>query len=379
MTKLLIVTTSYPDENEGHAAAGIFVRNFAEECVRQGLEVEVVSPASRNNVQIEKGVRVRRFSVPKLPLSLLNPKAPGDWPAILQALSQGSRTVLAACAEQAPDHILALWALPSGAWARTAARRFRINYSTWALGSDIWLLGRIPVVRSILQGVLADAQSCFADGYQLAADVQALSGRSCAFLPSSRILQLAEPKILRQAPPYRLSFIGRWHSNKGIDLLLDALELLDEESWKLIESVRIHGGGPLETEVHTQARRIAEAGKPLVIGGYLDQNSATQLLQKTDYLLLPSRIESIPVVFSDALQTHCPIVANPVGDLPLLFGRYQVGELASQPTAADFAVALKKALEQRPSDFEKNINDALAIFDTAHAVARLRENISKRI
>lgn len=201
MNRLLLVTTSYPDENDGTAAAGVFVRDFAEECARQGLDIEVVSPSSRNGMQMKNGVRERRFAAPRLPLSLLNPLFPGDWGSILRTLSNGSNAVMRACADRTPDHIVALWALPSGAWARTAARRFGIGYSTWSLGSDIWTLSRIPVVRSVLRGVLRDAQTRFADGYQLAEDVEALSGRSCSFLPSSRLLPLSGKRTLRSAPP----------------------------------------------------------------------------------------------------------------------------------------------------------------------------------
>ncbi len=44
--------------------------------------------------------------------------------------------------------------------------------------------------------------------------------------------------------PYRLAFLGRWHPNKGTDLLLDALHQLRDEDWHRIEAVRIAGGAP---------------------------------------------------------------------------------------------------------------------------------------
>jgi glycosyltransferase involved in cell wall biosynthesis len=245
------------------------------------------------------------------------------------------------------------------------------------LGSDIWSLARVPVVRTILRQVLADATYRFADGYQLAADVQALSGKNCDFMPSSRQLRLTD-KTLRTQPPYRVTFLGRWHPNKGIDLLLDALELLDEPAWHHIECVRIFGGGPLEQEVRSRAERLARLDRPVQVGGYLDQEQATHLLQDTDYLLLPSRIESIPVVFSDALQTACPIIAMPVGDLPLLFERYRYGELASQVTAEAFASALQRALQGSPADFAPEIGKARSVFDVAQAVSRLQQRIGSR-
>jgi hypothetical protein len=41
--KLLIVTTSYPDDSDGAAAAGVFVRDFALALVEQGHQVSVIA------------------------------------------------------------------------------------------------------------------------------------------------------------------------------------------------------------------------------------------------------------------------------------------------------------------------------------------------
>ncbi|OZB76031.1 MAG: hypothetical protein B7X37_00385, partial [Halothiobacillus sp. 14-55-98] len=71
--KLLIVTTSYPDDSDGAAAAGVFVRDFALALVEQGHQVSVIAPSQTSRTKIEAGVRVQRFAVPKLPLSLLKP------------------------------------------------------------------------------------------------------------------------------------------------------------------------------------------------------------------------------------------------------------------------------------------------------------------
>jgi hypothetical protein len=53
MKRLLLVTTSYPDQNEG-AAAGSFVADFAAELVRQDVAVTVVAPARAASVVSEQ-------------------------------------------------------------------------------------------------------------------------------------------------------------------------------------------------------------------------------------------------------------------------------------------------------------------------------------
>jgi glycosyltransferase involved in cell wall biosynthesis len=375
MKRLLLVTTSYPDLHQGQAAAGIFVQDFATELARQGIAVEVVAPSESSDVCVEAGVKVRRFGVPKQPLSLLNPRSPGDWVAITQTLANGSRAVMQACDAARPDHILALWALPSGHWAKQAARRYGTSYSTWSLGSDIWTLARIPFVCGHLRRVLRGAEHRFADGYGLAADVAKIAGLPCEFLASSRLLPARAPRRWRAADPYRLAYLGRWHPNKGVDLLLDALELLDADAWSKIESVRIFGGGLLNERVHQQAARLVALGRPVEVGGYLEREGAIRLLEESDFLLLPSRIESIPVVFSDAMQMHCPIVATPIGDLPRLLAEDTVGELATAVSATAFADAISKILGNPPQDFELGLTRAAEAFRVEPTAVHLIEQV----
>lgn len=367
--KILLVTTSYPDVNAGEAAAGNFVVDFARNLVKLNAPTTVVAPAAEDRTSVEGGVDVRRFRVPRLPLSLLTPGRPSDWPAIVRTLLAGGRAVDRATEETRPDHIFALWVLPSGWWAMRAADRHNISFSAWALGSDIWTLGKVPLVRSLLSHVLHRAQWRFADGLKLGKDVETLCGRPCGFLPSSRSLDASCSKTLRQRPPYRLAYLGRWHPNKGTDLLLQALDTLNDEDWARIDSVRICGGGPLENRVRFDAERLASSGRPVNVGGYLDQDGARNLLAWADYVLIPSRIESIPVVFSDAMQMNCPVVAMPVGDLQELIGKNQCGTCSHSVDPLAFATALREAIHTPPRFFESGIAAARSAFDPQQAAA----------
>lgn len=376
--KLLIVTTSYPDDCDGAAAAGVFVRDFALALVGQGHHVTVITPGSASRTANESGVSVRRFAVPRLPLSLLKPHDPRDWTAIAHTLRQGQHSVSHLCATDRPDYIFALWALPSGAWAGQASLRYGIPYGTWALGSDIWSLGKIPLIRQWLGHVLRHAAHRYADGLQLAQDVTRISGSACDFLPSARRLVVTNPRPLSHTPPYRLTFLGRWHSNKGVDLLLEALGQLDEADWQRIEQVRIFGGGPLEALVHQRCATLIEHGHPIEIGGFIDQSAATDLLNWTDFVLIPSRIESIPVIFSDAMQAGRPVIAMPTGDLPALLKEHGCGELAEDISASAFASALRKALSTAPTVYTQGIQTACVHFDIAESAQRFAQRIQGR-
>ncbi len=369
MRHVAILTTSYPDDIPGSEAAGSFVEDFARELSGR-VRVTVVTASSSEHISTAGNLTVRRFAVPKLPLSLLNPIKPGHWISILVTLRRGLEAVQRLATEDRPDHIFALWALPCGYWAHAVAREFQIPYSIWALGSDIWGLGKIPLVRSYLRHVLKNAHACYADGYQLADEVRKLAGIDCLFLPSTRHMDPVSSGHHASAPPYKLAFLGRWHTNKGIDLLLDALLQLPDADWQRISEVQIFGGGPLAAVVSEKTRVLQNLGKPVTYGGYLNKVQASELIAWADYLLLPSRIESIPVVFSDAAKVGTPLVSTPVGDLPRLYEDYQFGILASEVNPAAFCMAISTALSNTPSDFDTGLEKAKQDFNLPDIVDR---------
>jgi len=374
MNHVVLVTTSYPDANEGAAAAGSFVQDFAH-ALSETVQITVVAPGAVTGICLEGQVQVRRFAVPRQPLSLLSPINPMHWSAIVSTLRAGGRALRQVCEESAVTHILALWALPSGYWAMQVDRQFGIPYSVWALGSDIWTLGKIPVVRSLLRQVLRNASNRYADGLALASDVERIGGKECVFLPSCRTLSAGRTKLLRDRPPYRFAFLGRWHPNKGIDLLLQALTLLTDDDWQGIEAVRIYGGGPLESLVHTQAGQLTAAGRPVEVGGYLDRDGARELLYWADYVLIPSRIESIPVIFSDAMQMHCPVIAMPVGDLPQIIENHNCGILVNTVNVTGLVQAIREALIVAPVYFADGLQSTMAAFDVATSARNLAAKI----
>ena len=368
---LLLITTSYPDPNaDGSEAAGSFVSDFAETLSRQ-MAVTVLAPGREMRDDRSDNLTIARFKGPGKPLSLLKPANPAHWPSILSILRGGSQRAEQLAQNNNFSHILALWALPSGYWARQLSRRHGIPYSIWTLGSDIWTLGKLPFVRSVLRSVLRESNYCFADGYKLLEDAERIAGRPCLFLPSVRRLPASGSRSLRDKPPYRFAYLGRWHPNKGIDIFLDALALLHDEDWDKIETIRICGGGPLEPLVTARHADLTAAGRPVQLGGYLDKTAAAELLAWADYLIIPSRIESIPVIFSDALQAGCPMIATPVGDLPRLMREYRPGILVDEPTPSAITEGLRAALRNAPLQYRDGLKQARTQFDVDQACSQL--------
>jgi glycosyltransferase involved in cell wall biosynthesis len=378
MQHIVIISTSYPTTHDGSEAAGSFVADFAVQLAQQ-VRVTVIAPSLQTSrEQLHENLAIYRFQVPHLPLSALKAYYPPHWYKILATLRAGTRVLEQLAKTETIDHIFALWVLPSGYWAQQVGRKYQIPYSTWALGSDIWSLGKIPVLKTWLKSVLQGSQVNFADGYLLQAAVMQLSNTTCHFLPSTRQLTIEKTKILATHPPYKLAFLGRWHPNKGIDLLLDSLAQLTAQDWDKIAEIQICGGGVLERKVTDIVGKLQQQGFPITLRGYLTKAEAVALFTWADWVLLPSRIESIPVVFSDALKCRCPIVSMPVGDLPRLVTDYQVGVLATAVSAAAFATAIQNMLTYSPQAFASQLDHAAQDFSLEHAVARFLQFISRQ-
>ena len=375
MTHIVVITTSFPHNNSGDEAAGTFVADFVEELASH-VQVTVLAPGNETKLEDGKAYHIQRFAVPRLPLSLLSPANIFDWISIIRIILSGTRAINSILKRRPCNSILALWVLPSGLWAKYASKRFGMPYSTWALGSDIWVLGKIPLVRGLLKNILHTSQYCFADGYILKEDVERISQRNCIFMASSRRLTVSKNKNIAIEPPYKMAFLGRWHVNKGVDLLLEALGMLDENAWSKIEQIRICGGGPLEMDVSKAIDVLHFNGRPVYKSGFLDKSQATELLMWADYILIPSRIESIPVVFSDAMQCGVTVITTPVGDLPRIVKKYDVGILAANVSSDAIYNAICRALHKSPSEFYTKTQLASQEFNIKRIVKQYLEYIN---
>ena len=378
MQHIVIISTSYPTTQDGSEAAGSFVADFAQQLAQQ-VRVSVIAPSLQTSrEQVHDNLKIYRFQVPILPLSSLKPHYPHHWAKILTTLKAGEQTLENLAKTEKIDHIFALWVLPSGYWAQRVGKQFQIPYSTWALGSDIWSLGKIPVLKTWLKSVLRTSQVNFADGYLLKTSVEQLSQQTCHFLPSTRQLTIGKIKQLATQPPYKFAFLGRWHPNKGIDILLDSLAQLTDHDWEKIAAIQICGGGILANQVEKMVKKLQQRGLPITLRGYLNKSEAIELFTWADLVFLPSRIESIPVVFSDAMKCQCPIISMPVGDLPRLLFDYQVGVVAKTVSAPAFTSAIRDMLTHTPQEFAEELGRAAQDFSLEQAVTTFLQIISAR-
>jgi glycosyltransferase involved in cell wall biosynthesis len=361
---LIIVTSSYayvPDD--AHINSGVFVRDFARAIAEQGIHVTVVTQQRTQPVREDPGVRVIAYpwsGMDRQPVEL-SVKRMGDIRHILSLLRAGGKALRNTSPQDHAARCLCMWAVPAGYMAMKVLRGTGIEYDVWCLGSDIWHYGGKWYSKWLIKKVLKKAQYLFADGYTLKEDVRTLAGRNCTFLASSRMLPRETkvvPQCFRDRP--NLLFIGRWHPNKGVDLLPETMRLLAQTNVKA--HLHIFGGGALENEL---MRRIAEhdVEECITVHGYADAHTAVAYLRACDALIIPSRIESIPIIFSDAVKCGIPIVATAVGDVGTLVRKYDIGEVVQPESPSMLADGIRHILIKDRSLFSRGIHQAAQIFD----------------
>jgi glycosyltransferase involved in cell wall biosynthesis len=267
------------------------------------------------------------------------------------------------------DRTLCMWAVPSGVFGLAGKLVQGVPYDIWALGSDIWKIGKIPLFgKWVLRKVIRGADRVFADGRQLARDVEQLSGVRCAFLPSSRKLPLPVDRISspEAGPMVHLLYVGRYHPNKGPDLLIRAIACLPDH---LRESLRVdlYGFGPLREEL---TRLVGALGLEncVTVNGPLVAQECAACLRRASFLVIPSRIESIPVVFSDALQSGTPVIAAPVGDLTAIIAETGCGVVAGAVTPEALARAIGEAAARGRASFRDGVARAYGPLQLEQAV-----------
>jgi glycosyltransferase involved in cell wall biosynthesis len=343
--KIGIVTHNFPSFNsEGRAAAGNFVPPLCTELQRRGNFVCVLAPDVSRKKDDYPFV-VERFGAcceEKL-LGSFRLWNPLDLYRFFGLLHDGTKKLKRLTKEYQLDFFLALWAFPAGLICRRAAQS--APYFVWCLGSDIWALGRLPVVDRIISRILRDAGRVYADGMGLADETAKLSGRSCEFLPTTRSWGEIEPLHKNEkAGTFTFLFVGRWEAAKGPDLFLQAAEILLKKRFDV--AFRMFGGG-------SQARRVLFHGLKLhgfyadrfTVGSYLSEREFRDELLSASCFVIPSRKESVPIALTDAVSAGRPVIVSDAGDMKYWVEKFRLGTVFKREDLPGLVGAMERMIE----------------------------------
>jgi len=145
-----------------------------------------------------------------------------------------------------------------------------------------------------------------------------------------------------------LVFVGRLVSDKGVDVLLDALGLLDAEG--LRPRLTVVGDGPEAPRLRAQAERLGIAGQVGFLGTRTD-TELVEILNRHRILVVPSRYnEPFGIVALEGIACGCIVVGSRGGGLKDAIG--PCGETFENGDARDLARVLGRRLRNPEMDEE---------------------------
>jgi glycogen(starch) synthase len=162
-----------------------------------------------------------------------------------------------------------------------------------------------------------------------------------------------------------LVFLGRLVSDKGADLLLDALALLREQG--LTPSLTIIGSGPDLASLQEQTQRLDLSGQVHFVGPQSGE-PLVQLLNQHRIMVVPSRWnEPFGIVALEGIACGCAIIGSSGGGLPEAIG--PCGWIFPNGKASALAETVKTTLSHQDS-----------VLKTPHAyTSHLQQHTSKTI
>lgn len=374
--KICVITSSFPlGQEDARAAAGLFVLDFSRALAELGHKITVVTPdkiPGRKENYPALSVHWFPWMGGKKVLAAMKPYNPMDALAFLSLFRSGARCLDALAKEEGFDHVMAMWAVPAGYLAMGLKKRRGIPYTTWCLGSDIWTYGRYPVLKGIVKRVIKESDLVFADGLKLAEDASKLSGRPCPFMASGRRLNRSLMRPLDLPAGYRFLFIGRYARVKGVDILLDAME----EYAGLGKDGRLFmfGGGPLAGLARERAAGKALQGR-VIVGGFADEETVVSYLSACDCLIISSRMESIPVILSDALQMGKPVIVTDVGDMGRVIRKENAGIVVPARDPRELCRAMQEMASGKDKECAAGVKKLAAEFDIKRIASEWLEKI----
>ncbi len=373
---ICIVTSSFPAHADDLVQAP-FAVDFVRALQARGHRVFVFTQdrAGRRE-EFLPGVKICWYSwwVAPKPLVALNPLHPMELMRMFSLLFGGARALPHFVAAERIDVCFALWIVPSGLFANRALHRTGVPYAIWSLGSDMWRYGRKRALFALTNKILREARAVFADGFGLAREIEERFGIKCGFLATTRVLERPAAVAPRaDKGRHTFLFVGRLNRDKGIDVLLEAFALLAAET--SAACLEIAGDGPLAEWAKAFVDKRGLAGSVSLLGMVSNEQLAERYAA-ADCVVIPSRADSIPLVFSEALAFGRKLVVTDVGDMGYLGRTYGAAAVVPPEDPERMKESLKEQVLQRgsvePSDSGLR-DELLRLFDITVSADRFLE------
>jgi glycosyltransferase involved in cell wall biosynthesis len=377
MKNIGIITHNFPFKLDDRQNAGIFVSDIAQEmAVKNKITVYCPIGGGRKKRQGKVDI-INFFTISGNKLSNLKLWNPVDLIRFISFFVGGIYSLPKFMREGRIKLNLVMWSFPSGVFAYIIKKIYGIPYICWCLGSDIYIYAKKPILKNIIRFILRNSRFIFADGIDLSVEVEKLTGNKCEFVPSVSKAKYKNKSILKVKNKISLVFIGRMETVKGPDILLKALKSIQKD----ILNFEVHfvGDGTLLNNLKEKAIDYNISDQIIFHGNINNFQEISDILTKADWLVIPSRSDSIPLVFSESMKCGVPIIASDIPDLKYIINKYKVGKLFKRDDFKDLAsiIAQLPKLTNDQLFFSKNTKVAVKDFSVEGSVNKIMSFINK--
>jgi glycosyltransferase involved in cell wall biosynthesis len=213
-----------------------------------------------------------------------------------------------------PDIILAFFGVPSGAVACMVKALSGIPYVVSLRGGDVpgfrpydfavyhrFLSPLLRLVWKQAAAVVANSQGLLslAEDFYREVDIQ--------IIPNGVDISQFNQSENRDWENAHILWVGRLVYQKGLDILLDALEQLKDQSWQLT----LVGDGPQRVLLEELAQEKGIANR-IIFTGWLDRKDLYRYYCESNMFVFPSRHEGMPNSVLEAMASGLPVIASKI-------------------------------------------------------------------
>lgn len=207
------------------------------------------------------------------------------------------------------------------------------------------------------------------------------------FVPEAKILQLEHPwydhfGTLKDQEEARIElgldrhkktllFFGLIRTYKGLDLLIDAFELLGED-FQLVIAGEVYGN---ENELKNKISVCKRKGDIHFYNRYINDSEVSLYFSATDICVLPYRSATQSGVTAVSFFLNVPVVVTPVGALPKIVLESGGGIVADNISPEGISQAIDELFSKGTTRFKKNIEATKANYSWDHFAAQLTDFI----
>jgi glycosyltransferase involved in cell wall biosynthesis len=175
---------------------------------------------------------------------------------------------------------------------------------------------------------------------------------ACKVIVIKNAIPISDKLNFERGKLYDIIFVGRLEKQKGIDVLLKAIQILKEKYHRSLR-VAIVGDGSLVNDLKELALQYG-------INEYIDflgvRKDVLELMRESSIFVLSSRWEGFGLVLLEAMSIRVPVVATKVGGIPEVIEDGKDGILVEPENPDELAKAINLLLSN--PDLRNNISES---------------------